>query len=258
MKAFSKLAFALPLLALACCAPESPDTGGGSGSGGPDTGGEGDTSLCEGTTAVRVMPLGDSITLGVNGGYRNGVFNTLRSGRRNIDFVGSQSDASARIADRDHEGHPGFNIGDISRELNGWMSSARPDVVLLMVGTNDIAWWSARGANEIATAHAALMDRILESRPNVWLVVGSVPPITSQTIQVVNMDRAQLARDFNAAVRRNVESRQQQGRQVRFVDVHGALTLSDLYDGVHPSEAAHAKVADRFVTALQNIVPRCN
>jgi hypothetical protein len=37
------------------------------------------------------------------------------------------------------------------------------------------------------------------------------------------------------------------GQRVRFVDVNSVLTTADLYDGIHPTEAAHAKVAQVFL-----------
>ena len=123
-----------------------------------------------------------------------------------------------------------------------------------MIGTNDIAWWTAESASQIADRHAALVDQILARRPNAWVIVGSIPPITSNLIAPNNVDRAQLGRDLNAGIQARVASRQAQGKRVRFADVAGQLTTADLYDGVHPTQVAHAKVAAAFYAALNPVV----
>jgi phospholipase/lecithinase/hemolysin len=65
------------------------------------------------------------------------------------------------------------------------------------------------------------------------------------------VDRAVLTQQFNAVVRSNVNARTTAGQRVRFVDVNSALTTADLYDGIHPTEAAHAKIALKFLGAIR-------
>jgi hypothetical protein len=70
-------------------------------------------------------------------------------------------------------------------------------------------------------------------------------------IQPNNIDRAALVQQFNAVIRRNVDARAAAGQRVRFVDVNSVLTTADLYDGIHPTEAAHAKIAQKFLDAIR-------
>jgi lysophospholipase L1-like esterase len=202
-------------------------------------------------SCANLMPLGDSITLGVNGGYRNDLFIKLQQDNCGVTFVGTQYDSNTRAADKDHEGHSGFTIADVSREVAGWVSAAQPDVVTLMIGTNDTAWWTAESAEQIGARHNALVEQIQKIRPNVWIFVASIAPQSSHIIAPNNVDRAALTSQFNAVVRRNIEARANAGQKVRFVDVNSVLTVGDLYDGVHPTEAAHAKVANKFVDAIR-------
>jgi len=48
-----------------------------------------------------------------------------------------------------------------------------------------------------------------------------------------------------------VAARVAAGQRVRFVDVNSVLTTADLYDGIHPTEAAHAKIAQMFLDAIR-------
>ena len=155
------------------------------------------------------------------------------------------------MADKNHEGHTGITIGDIASNVETWMASTRPNIILLMAGTNDTAWWSAQNADEIGARHSALIDRIRAARPDAWIFVASIPPQASQIIQPNNIDRAVLTQQLDTVIRRNVEARAAAGQHVRFVDVNSVLTAADLYDGIHPTEAAHAKVARQFLESIR-------
>jgi lysophospholipase L1-like esterase len=197
------------------------------------------------------MPLGDSITLGVNGGYRNNLYTSLRQDNCGVSYVGTQSDGNTRVAAKHHEGHPRFSIGDIASSVDTWMASTQPNIILLMIGTNDTAWWTGENADQIGVRHNALIEKLRTARPNAWIFVASIPPQSSAIIQPNNIDRALLTRQFNAVIRRNVDARAAAGQLVRFVDVNSVLTTADLYDGIHPTEAAHAKVAQKFLVAIR-------
>ncbi|MCI0670092.1 MAG: GDSL-type esterase/lipase family protein [Myxococcaceae bacterium] len=229
---------------------------GGVDAGHPDGGSEDDGGVDGGpgpSSCLKIMPLGDSNTVGVDGGYRDGLFARLTEVGCAVDFVGSQYDESTDVEDKDHEGHSGFNIGSIRVGIDGWLAANPPDYLLVMAGTNDVAWECGRPVQEIAAEHAELVDRIQTQRPGVWVVVASIPPLSSQVIGPCNVDRAQLAQELNLALRADVESRQESGQRVKFADVFSALTVSDLTDGVHPSEEAHEKVAETWFRALQTI-----
>ena len=217
------------------------------------------TSASATTNCANIMPLGDSITLGVNGGYRNDLYSGLQQNNCGVSYVGTQSDPYTRVADKDHEGHSGFTIGDIARDVNAWLASTLPDTILLMVGTNDTAWWSADNAAQIGVRHNALIDQLRTARPNAWIFVASIAPQSSAIIQPNNVDRAVLTQQLNAVISTNVAARVTAGQRVRFVDVNSVLTTADLYDGIHPSEAAHAKIAQKFLDVMRatliNVAP---
>jgi lysophospholipase L1-like esterase len=202
-------------------------------------------------SCANIMPLGDSITLGVNGGYRNDLYSGLQQNNCGVSYVGTLFDPYTRVSDKDHEGHPGFTIGDIASSVNGWLAATQPDIVTLIAGSNDIAWWTVETAEQIGARHNALIDQIQRARPDVWILVASIPPQSSVLVPPISIDRAVLTAEFNEVVRRNVGARVAAGQRVRFVDVNAALTTADLYDGIHPTEAAHGAVAQKFLEAIR-------
>jgi len=197
------------------------------------------------------MPLGDSITLGVNGGYRNNLYTGLQQNNCGVSYAGTLFDPNTRVADKTHEGHTGFAIGDIAGSVNAWLASTQPNIILLMIGTNDIAAFTNENADQIGVRHNALIDQLRAARPNAWIFVASIPPQSSLIVPAVNVDRAALAQQLDVVIRKNVEARVAAGQKVRFVDVNSVLTTADLSDGIHPTEAAHAKVAQVFLDAIR-------
>jgi hypothetical protein len=95
---------------------------------------------------LQVWTVGDSITEGVNNGYRNRVWTVLTGAGYVLDYVGTLVHPypdTAVCPDADHDGHAGYTIGGIHDELDAWYAQvAAPDVVLIMAGTNDLAWWT--------------------------------------------------------------------------------------------------------------------
>jgi len=206
------------------------------------------------------MPLGDSITLGANGGYRNNLYTGLQRNNCGVGYVGTLFDPNTRVADKVHEGHTGFAIGDIARNVNAWLASTQPSIILLMIGTNDTAAFTNEDADEIGARHNALIDQLRAARPNAWIFVASIPPQTSVLIHgkpdgsgtTKSVDRAVLTQQLDAVIRSNVTARIAADQRVRFVDVNSVLTAADLSnDGVHPIEAAYAKVAQAFLDGMR-------
>ncbi|MEV5238804.1 FG-GAP-like repeat-containing protein [Streptomyces cinnamoneus] len=184
---------------------------------------------------LSVMPLGDSITLGAGSstgnGYRAELRNRLVPHAGNLQFVGS-----VRSQGADHEGHSGWQIGGLSENIERWLPAARPNVVLLNIGTNDM---DRNTDAEAAPARlGALIDRITSAAPRMTVLVSSLVP---------NRDAAAQKRveKFNAAVPRLVAERREKGLNVGFVDM-GAVTAADLTDKLHPNDAGFTKMADAF------------
>lgn len=160
-----------------------------------------------GTTAepIKVMPLGDSLTEGGDPArpttspqsYRGYLHTMLTEAGYSVDFVGSQQTPAIAGEDPDHEGHGGFTIGpdnstlctgcgpaNIDAGLEDWLASATPDVVLLMIGVNDLlpeenaATGLVRDGVPLEAGEklTALVGRIRDLAPDATVIVASYPP----------------------------------------------------------------------------------
>ncbi|MEU8077991.1 ricin-type beta-trefoil lectin domain protein [Catellatospora citrea] len=192
---------------------------------------------------VRVMPLGDSITDGYNvpGGYRINLWQRMAAGGHTVDLVGSGFNGPAALGDHDHEGHSGWRIDQLDANIVNWMRAYAPRTVLLHIGTNDI------GQNyDVANAPArlsALIDKIRLLGPQTEIFVAQVIPRSNATEEARSVT-------FNAAIPGIVA---QKGPRTHLVDMHSALTLADLADGLHPNQAGYDKMAAKWYAALQAV-----
>ncbi|NTV31091.1 hypothetical protein HGA91_03905 [candidate division WWE3 bacterium] len=206
-----------------------------------------------GSGSLKVMPLGDSVTEGVNGGYRNGVYTSLKSAGYSVDMVGSRYDQYTRVADKDHQGTPGYNTGNIADEMTDRMNTYRPDVVLLMAGVNDFAWWFTDNVSNVVNGtFSEIIDRIYAVNPNAIIVVGSITPMKGANAQ--GTDRDSLGTQYNQLIQAKVAQYKASGKRIGFADIYHSITINDLYDDVHPTESAHEKIAQTWINALMPLL----
>ncbi|KAJ6475956.1 lipolytic enzyme [Mycena vitilis] len=178
---------------------------------------------------LRLLPLGDSITYGFTSsdgnGYRETLHDLLQPGNT-VDFIGSIK--SGTMVDNDNEGHIGAIISQIAQSAtNSLALPARPNVVLLMAGTNDIL----DNINATAIAQlSTLIDTIFTTCPDAALIVASLTPLTSQPTAQAGVDA------FNSALTPLVNSRAAAGQHILLASMASVLA-SDLIDGIHPTDA---------------------
>jgi lysophospholipase L1-like esterase len=201
---------------------------------------------------LKILPIGDSITFGVGGsnaGYRPALRTLLRAAGVDFQYVGSSIDFPGDLPgdQRHHEGHPGWVItrGSSGRDgltdyLPTWLgpTGVRPDVLLLMIGTNDVDL-DYDLANVEQRLHA-IVSMISHAEtglaPEARLIVAQIVPIA-------NGEKDARVQAYNTVVASVVSQHRGQGENVRLVDMHSALTLSDLNDALHPNDAGYAKMA---------------
>ena len=183
--------------------------------------------------ALRILPLGDSITWGFRSSDGNGYRAHLRSSLagNQVTFIGSQR--SGNMDNGQSEGHPGAVISQIA-EFAKQSTEQRPNVVLLMAGTNDM-----NIPTKPSTAPArldALIDQILSACPDAAIAVAKIPRNS-------NPDAEARTQTYNTAVGDLVAKHQSAGHKVLLADMYQALSTADFDDGLHPNDGGYKKLA---------------
>jgi GDSL-like Lipase/Acylhydrolase family len=217
-------------------------------------------------SVITIMPLGDSITVGytgipgadVPGGYRNNLYADLTTAGIPIQFEGSTTQLPSPLLtannETENEGHSGYLIeGEplpgipgiypgLYENIDTWFSAFQPNIVLLMIGTNDINM-------DVDLPNApgrlgALLDKITSDDPDGLIVLSTLLYTEDPTL---NPDVAA----YNAAMPSVVAGRS----NVVLVDNSNILDLStDYASTLHPNQQGYNKLGDAFAAELEGIL----
>ena len=226
---------------------------------------------CSPLDDIRIMPLGDSITLGSHSTNLNGYRKSLNLDLADkdsdgiedyyINFVGSLSNGDGTF-DMDHEGHSGWKASDLTANINTYLTNNPADVVVLHIGTNDLddLYSGASGdvAGVVATAVANvdnLLDGIWAARPAATVVLARI--ILRKTDDPSDPDV--YSHVFNESLEAMADDRINSGNKLVMVDHESALDYpDDLDDAEHPNDGGYAKMADVWYAGLTAFLPPTN
>ena len=196
----------------------------------------------DGLPALRILPLGDSITKGnlesLNNGYRERLRQQLVSYSSNgIDMIGSMQ--TGRMLDNDHEGHSGKTLSVIRDSIKR-VIPAKPNVVLIHGGTNNM---DLNVDVDIAdTLMSSIIDKIFAGSPDATILLAPVIWANKPEMQA----RTDV---FNKKLEALIKERQGGGQHILSVPID--ITKTDLADLKHPNDSGYQKMADAWFKAIQ-------
>ena len=216
-----------------------------------------------GQPTLRILPLGDSITVGTGsletGGYRGPLWAQLTSAGYAVEFVGTQttSPTGAYAAmSKAHEGHGGVRITDPNGDwlgvldcLPAWMAKVEtPDVVLLHLGTND-SDESDFGEQGVLDTEK-LLELIRAIAPKAHIVLSTLMWRENATCYA-------NIQTFNARLAGLVTLQRKRGQKISLVDMHAQVPGGDanFADGLHPNATGYGLMADAWLASIKAIYP---
>lgn len=240
----------LPLLAVASLAP---------------------CAICQ-ADLVRIMPIGDSITVGYTNlegqpfvpfeyGYRAGLYTRLTDAGYSFQFVGQSTEHPtvgttcvdlAGLGQDCHNGYGGQGVGYVGDRIANWVRADNPDVVLLMIGINDIGQGSTGNPTSVESRLNSIVRTVTTLKPTAHLIVAqTIPYATGYTDSIVQYNR--YIRDSL------VPKYQSEGKLVSTVDQYTNLLTSgsidpSLYSNAinHPSAVGYDRMAETWFQGIKS------
>ncbi|HZR20393.1 MAG TPA: GDSL-type esterase/lipase family protein, partial [Verrucomicrobiae bacterium] len=231
--------------------------------------------------SIKIMPIGDSITddCSINGAWRQYLQPLLESNGYPFTFVGRQSSGAVPplFTKINHEGYCGAVIAAPGvYAVHGYsltnayllkivadalaVTNNRPDVVLLLIGTNDIG--RGRDPSEVATNDMAqLLDLIFTNAPGVNVILAKITSLQSATLTGANYaDYATNVPIYNAALQATVNQRHAAGQNVFLADMFSAVDYNTMFlsDHVHPNATGLKAMANEWLTRIRAITVATN
>ncbi len=206
---------------------------------------------------TRILIVGDSISQGSAGDYtwRYRLWKHLRDTGVRFDFVGPRDDLYDNVSgtfgghdyadpafDQDHAARWGTTVAQARSLIREQVAAYEPDVVLVLLGTNDLAWLKA-GPDDVARGLRDLVRRARLARPDVGFVVGRVPE-----------DGLPDAAELNAQVEGLPASMSTPESQVAVASTDAGFTEpGDTWQPFHPNARGELKIAAAMADALSTL-----
>lgn len=165
----------------------------------------------------------------------------------------------------------GISGDDLSRLEKRWEEDAislEPDVLSLLIGTNDVSYHLEQRAQEPfdfeswEQRYRALLDKVRTARPNVKLVLGT--PFAAKVGRIGQAadyeERMRLLEQLTTVISRIAAD--YDAVLVRYDVLFGSLPSRYptvgmdhwIWDGIHPTAAGHRLMADLWIASAQQVV----
>jgi lysophospholipase L1-like esterase len=204
-------------------------------------------------TYVKILPFGDSITIGQPFSYRYELYKLIAKRHSNFVFVGSRDDNPANYEGtwgKRHEGHSGWTTQEIDQEFDRLTKDYSSDIALIHIGTNDILRHPA-GTYDVSNSEAhmrSIISKLRNENSNVHIYVAQILPILHPDLdlELTEMNVGQ----WNSVVASLVVQLSTSASPVVLVDMHTGFDESSFIDGIHPSREAAKEMAARWSDAI--------
>ncbi|MEN3613065.1 GDSL-type esterase/lipase family protein [Plantactinospora sp. ZYX-F-223] len=212
-----------------------------------------------------IMVVGDSITQGSSGDitWRYHLYQHLLNAGVSFDLVGDRTDLYNNITnqhgdqtyaypfDRHHHAQWGRPVTSEKDTIQAAVSSTGAQVVLVLLGINDLIWFShspARVADDMRT----FVSNARAANPSVTIVIGHTLS-RYDIFQKVYLNQADTA-DLNARYDALAASMSTSAsRVVTTTDPAGWDPAVHTWDGTHPNSTGEARIAAAFANALNRV-----
>lgn len=200
------------------------------------------TAACNTSSLIRIMPVGDSITVGVGSSpgqsrsYRGWLRNRFATAPMTATYVGSQSDESGQF-----EAYSGISAGQLIPKVEAALDAYTPDYVIFDVGNNP----------DSLTDYALTYNKVVELLD----LIRAHPCIKGVIV-------AKMTLDLNAASKRSLLQQYVNDRIAGVVAARpdtvlvdfSLMTPGDLYDSLHPNDLGYDRMSCKLYYSLARVI----
>ncbi|MBL1215751.1 MAG: T9SS type A sorting domain-containing protein [Ignavibacteriae bacterium] len=224
-------------------------------------------SFNEGYGQVTILPLGDSITKGIedNGdapadsGYRSFLYKKLELNSYSVNFVGDSLNPKVPATpdyDRYHQGLAGLRVNGnaiggypgppLVDSVGNYLRRYPADIVLLHMGTNDITNPAGQSTEPIKTGIGTVLDSIHAAATDAIVILA----------RIINRDSTVAQSFIDSTTALNIQLQDFDSLSyVYVVDMESALDYStDMANGSHPNSSGYEKMANVWYDQITYII----
>lgn len=220
---------------------------------------------------TNILCLGNSITNGVDtfNSYRRNLWQLLHANNYNFDFIGSWSkhhagtDVPIPDFDMDNEGHSGWMFEHILKppqwdsargNLNEWIKTYTPDIVLIELGTNDV--FQCRKPADMFANLNVILYLLREKNKHIKIFLAQILPLGTQWSEkkLCNNDTTYANAIINLNKQIALYAKQHSTTESHIIIVDqftGVNPATDMFDDIHPNTKGEKIMAERWFEAIK-------
>lgn len=145
----------------------------------------------------------------------------------------------------EHEGHPGWAVDQISgaatKFLDQTPNDQKPNIILLHAGTNDMVLKHDDATDRLGR----LINWLRVKAPQAFIVVAEIIPFKDEQLE-------QRVQAYNTGLRTMFKQkpRRYEDTKVQLFNMHDAVKVATLDDGIHPNDEGYKQMADAWYNKL--------
>lgn len=193
---------------------------------------------------LKIACIGDSITYGANAdnSYTDSypaVLQTLYGKEADVINLGNSGKTIRDSADDPYRKTTEYNA----------ISLYKPDITIIMLGTNDSKTYQVPTKSELINAYRKLIEDLLKINPVMDIYMATCPYAYTSNYQISNKN---IEKIVIPAIREVAES-----YSLEVIEMHEyTKNMKGCYaDGIHPTSKGYAYLAQRFYWDLEGITP---
>ncbi|RYP17692.1 hypothetical protein DL765_004370 [Monosporascus sp. GIB2] len=169
------------------------------------------------------------------------------------DTVGSYAGGvAAGFRNSGHASYWGRQAAQSRHTIKDWVSSHKPDYLLILLGFNDLGWFVS-GPEDLLGDMGNLIQAAREAKPDIKLLVGNV---VHRTFIKGRQDLVDNTNRYNILLRDTIPSWFRWESPIAYVDVNTDYNCRpggcpDGYDGLHPNALGEYHIAQAFARVLK-------
>ncbi|KAF5238252.1 hypothetical protein FAUST_5619 [Fusarium austroamericanum] len=204
-------------------------------------------------TELRILPVGDSITVGYlsdrQGGDGNGYRGQLKKDLSGDKVIFAGTESSGTMIDGNYAAWSGKTIQYISDHVDPSLKQ-HPNIILLAAGTNDMnpnhgISKEGNDPKDAADRLGKLIDKMVKACPDATILVAMI-------INTCDEKQSPATKEFQKFVPGVVRARHDDGKHVLAVDFTTFKT-SDLQDCIHPTNDGYKLMGDYWYSFIHQI-----
>lgn len=129
-----------------------------------------------------------------------------------------------------------------------------PDIVLVMLGTNDLIFGILNEdyRHQHAVWMMGLVDKILSFNSHTTVIVGTIPPMSDRMVNDTSLNRNITIDEYNRDLKNAVIAHNLFNTRLYLADINAGLELDSHIsnDGVHPNIEGYSAMADIWCSVL--------